>query len=285
LRSRSVELGARTLVMGVVNVTPDSFSDGGNFLSQDAASEHGLRLLDEGADILDVGGESTRPGVPLGTVTEEEELRRVLGVIRELRSMRPDVVISIDTYHATVARKVVEAGAEIINDVSGGTWDAAMLATAAELDCGVVLMHTRGKPEEWRSLPKLAANEVVPLVKSGLRKSAEAAMQLGIARENIVLDPGFGFGKRYEENFPLLAHFEQLAELGFPLLAGTSRKGFIGRTLRNGEEEAPVTERLYGTIATVAAAILAGAHIIRVHDVKPAVDAARVADEILKARS
>jgi dihydropteroate synthase len=294
--SRILELGRRTLIMGVVNVTPDSFSDGGLYVDAEKAVAHAERLLDEGASIIDVGGESTRPGVALATghsdtgsssretsvpeaVTEEEERRRVLPVIQELKRRRPDAVISIDTYKAGVARAAVEAGAEIVNDVSGFRWDPKMSKTLAELRVGAVLMHSRGRPEEWRLLPPIG--DPVLLVKRELRQWAEAAMLTGIRRDHLVLDPGFGFGKRFEENHPLLAHFAELQQMGFPLLAGVSRKSFVGRMLARDGEDAPVNDRLYGTLAAETSLILKGAHIIRTHNVRVAAETARVADAVL----
>jgi len=292
LRSRTLELGQRTFIMGVLNVTPDSFYDGGKFATSGPAVEHALRLLEEGADILDVGGESTRPGAPVSgeeasrpgktPVTAEEELQRVLPVIDGVLRERPDAVISVDTYKAVVARRAVGAGAEIVNDVSAFQWDADMASACAELQCGVVLMHTRGKPEQWR---KLAAEpNITSLVEHDLANRVQVAFEGGIQRSRIVLDPGFGFGKNFEENYPLLAQFEQLQRLGFPLLAGTSRKSFIGRTVaqRIGQD-VPASERLYGSLAAMVASILRGAHIVRVHDVKPAVEAAAIADAVLAA--
>jgi dihydropteroate synthase len=290
---RSLELGKRTLIMGIVNVTPDSFSDGGQFLDPHTAIAHAERLLEEGADILDIGGESTRPGakVEAGSAkpensahatTAEEELRRVLPVIAELKKKHPSAVLSVDTYKADVARAAVNAGAEIVNDVSGFRWDARMAKTIAELKCGAVLMHSRGRPEDWRTLPP--QSDIVLLVKRELKEWVERAVLAGVRRERIVLDPGFGFGKRFEENYPLLARFDELQTAGFPLLAGTSRKSFIGRTLARNGKEVPVEARLFGTLATQTALVLKGAHILRSHDVQAAVDAARVADAILLAR-
>ena len=282
LRSRTLELGPRTLIMGVLNVTPDSFSGGGRFFEAKAAIEHGFELLDGGADILDIGGESTRPGAAAVSgqpaVPAEEELRRVMPVIEELLRRRPQAIVSIDTYKARVARTAVEAGAEIANDVSGLRWDTEMANTLAGLKCGVVLMHLRGRPAEWRTLPPL--EDPVGLVSGELRKTAEAALAAGIARERIVLDPGFGFGKSFDENYPLLAHFDELHQLGFPLLAGVSRKSFIGRTLARSGSDAPPQERLCGSLAAMTAAILKGAHIVRVHDAKAAAQAAKIADRI-----
>ncbi len=290
---RSLELGKRTLIMGIVNVTPDSFSDGGQFLDPHTAIAHAERLLEEGADILDIGGESTRPAakVEAGSAkpensahatTAEEELRRVLPVIAELKKKHPSAVLSVDTYKADVARAAVGAGAEIVNDVSGFRWDARMAKTIAELKCGAVLMHSRGRPEDWRTLPP--PSDIVLLVKRELKEWVEKAVLAGVRRERIVLDPGFGFGKRFEENYPLLARFDELQTAGFPLLAGTSRKSFIGRTLARNGKEVPVEARLFGTLATQTALVLKGAHILRSHDVQAAVDAARVADAILLAR-
>jgi dihydropteroate synthase len=287
LRSRELKLGARTLVMGILNVTPDSFSDGGKFFSRDHAVGHALQMLDEGADILDIGGESTRPGARVGepgvspTVSAEAELRRVMPVIEDILRERPGTVISVDTYKAEVARKTVAAGAEIINDVSALRWDPLMPSTLADLACGVILMHTRGRPDEWRNQP--GSPDIVAEVRNDLRSWSQSAAAAGIARERIVIDPGFGFGKSFEQNYPLLARLGELHELGFALLSGTSRKSFIGRTLARDGKDAPAEERLNGTLATVVASVLQGAHIVRVHDVKPAVEAVKVADEILGA--
>ncbi|HYH01091.1 MAG TPA: dihydropteroate synthase [Terriglobales bacterium] len=303
LGKRVLELGRRTLVMGIVNVTPDSFSDGGRYLSPDDAVEHALGMLEEGADILDIGGESTRPGarislwpaaglsrpesqdvpLPPPSVSAEEELRRVLPVIRQVKRAAPGCIISVDTYKAEVAEQAVTAGAEIVNDVSGFRWDPRMAVTVSKLDCGAVLMHMRGRPEEWRTLPPIEADELVELVSRELREWTTAAEQQGVTREHIVIDPGFGFGKNYGENYPLLARLEELHSLGYPLLSGTSRKSFIGRTVGRGGETASPGQRLYGTLASITAAVLAGAHIVRVHDVTPAIEACAVADAILAA--
>jgi dihydropteroate synthase len=293
LRSRTLALGTRTVIMGVVNVTPDSFSDGGRFLGPQSAVAHALRLLDEGADIVDVGGESTRPGSAVmpdepglnAPVAEDEELRRVMPVIEGIRKEQPECVISIDTYKSAVARRAVEAGAEIVNDVSALQWDVAMATTCADLGCGVVLMHTRGRPTEWRNLPRVS--DIASVVVHDLANRAQIAFDSGIQRQAIVMDPGIGFGKNFEENYPLLANLEKLQKLDFPVLAGTSRKSFIGRTVgkRRGGEDATVDDRLYGSLAAMVASILHGAHIVRVHDVASAVDAAAVADAVLAAGS
>jgi len=203
-------------------------------------------------------------------------------VITALKRQRPDVVVSIDSYKASVARTAVTAGAEIVNDVSGLRWDAQMARTIAEAKCGAVLMHMRGRPEEWHSLPQ--PGDIVLLVKRELREWSEAAVLAGIRRERIAIDPGFGFGKSFEQNYPLLARFQDLQSLGFPLVAGTSRKSFLGRTLAKDGKDAPAADRLYGNLAAHTALILKGAHILRTHDVKAAVEAARVADAIVEAR-
>lgn len=281
LRNRTLVLGERTLVMGVVNVTPDSFSDGGQFLDRDAAVEHALRLLDEGADIVDIGGESTRPGKK-EPVSEREEIDRVLPVIGGVLGARPQAVVSVDTTKSGVARAAVEAGAEIVNDVSGFQWDSNMADVLAQLGCGGVLMHMRGNPENWRNLP--AAEDVVGMVMTALSYLAGLALKFGMDRESLVLDPGFGFGKNFDENYPLLARFEEFHRMGFPLMSGTSRKSFLGRTLAEDGKDAPPEARLYGTLATVTASVMKGAHIVRVHDVKPVVETVKVADAILNAQ-
>ena len=283
--------------MGVINVTPDSFSDGGLHFDRDQAVEYGVQLLRDGADIIDVGGESTRPGavvltsaqaagknIPLAgqshpekqPVSEKEELGRVIPVIAALKQKRPEAVISVDTYKANVARAAVEAGAEIVNDVSGFRWDPQMVKMLAGLKCGAVLMHMRGRPEQWRTLPPPA--DVVTSVKRELRDWVDIALVAGVKRERIVLDPGFGFGKSFQENYPLLKRFDELHELRYPLLAGVSRKSFIGRAVARNGSDAPVSERLYGTLAAETALILRGAHIIRTHDVRACADAVRIAD-------
>jgi dihydropteroate synthase len=289
LESRALQLGKRTLVMGVVNVTPDSFSDGGRHFDRDKAVEYALQLLQDGADILDIGGESTRPGAQVGepggkaakagaksAVSEKEELERVIPVITAVKQKKPDTLISVDTYKANVARAAVKAGAEIVNDVSGFVWDPQMRKTLAELQCGAVLVHMRGRPEEWRNLPR--ASDILFLVKRELRERVDAALLAGMNRQHIVLDPGFGFGKNFQENYPLLKRFEEFHQLRYPLLVGVSRKSFLGRALARNGKDLPVTERAYGTLAAETAAILKGAHIIRTHDVRACVDAARIAD-------
>lgn len=289
LRTRSLDLGERTLVMGVVNVTPDSFYDGGNFATPEDAVSHALRLLDEGADILDIGGESTRPGARVAgeastpkhvPVSAAEELKRVLPVIEGIMRANPDAVVSVDTYKSEVARAAIAAGAEIVNDVSAFQWDDEMGTTCAQLQCGVVLMHTRGTPGEWRQLPH--ETNLPTVVEHDLANRVQVAFERGVERSRIVLDPGFGFGKNFEENYPLLAHLDQLQRLGFPILAGTSRKSFVGRTGgKKRGEDLPPAERLSASIAAMTISILRGSHIVRVHDVSASVQAAAVADAVL----
>jgi dihydropteroate synthase len=290
LPTRTLELGKRTLLMGVINVTPDSFSDGGLYIHADEAIAHALRLVEDGADILDIGGESTRPGVTVAreetaappAVSKEEELQRILPVIQAVRRERPEAIISVETYKAAVARSAVASGADIINDVSALQWDSEMAMTCAELHCGVVLMHTRGRPTDWRDLE--SANNIVGDVGHDLANRVQVAFEAGVEPQRIVLDPGFGFGKNFEENLELLAGFAHLQRLGFPLLAGVSRKGFIGKLMsqRTGRQP-PASKRLNGSIAAMVACILQGSHIVRVHDVKASVEAAAVADAILAA--
>jgi dihydropteroate synthase len=295
LRTRTLELGRRTLLMGIVNITPDSFSDGGFFLDAEKAVRHGLSLLDDGADILDLGAESTRPGSragsPVGTagselapaVSAEEEQARLLPVLNGILAAKPEAIVSVDTYKASTAQAALDAGAEIINDVSGFQWDPEIAAVCAEARCGVVLMHTRGRPEEWRTLRHLASDELLFKVRGGLEASLAAAVKAGIASESIVLDPGYGFGKRFEENYALLARQGELLTLGRPLLAGVSRKSFLGRTLAPlfAGGDAPTGARETASVAAMAAAILHGASIVRVHAMRPAVEAALIADAIV----
>jgi dihydropteroate synthase len=286
LRTRTLALGPRTLIMAILNVTPDSFSDGGLHNAPEAAVTHALMLLDEGADLLDLGGESTRPNA--APVSPDEEQARVLPVLEAILKARPGTVVSIDTFHAATARAAVLAGAEIVNDVSGFLWDREMAAACAELRCGTILMHARGTPQTWKALPPLGSDEVLPLVENGLAESIAIAAAAGLARNQIVLDPGFGFGKLGNENYTLLARLDGLRSLAMPILAGISRKGFLTKTLAALGAEyaqlAPRTSQLpSATLAANTAAILAGAHIVRVHDVRPAREAAAIVDAILGA--
>ena len=219
LRTRSLPLGERTVVMGVLNTTPDSFSDGGRLQHARAAIEHALAMFEEGADIVDIGGESTRPGKHK-PVSIREEIDRVLPVLEGILRHRPQAILSIDTYKSQTAAAALAAGAEIVNDVSGFLWDQAMAKVCVAASCGVVLMHTRGRPEEWRALPALDPKQVVLQVRQALQQRLKQALEAGIERERIVLDPGFGFGIILEQNYSLLAGLEELSGLGQPLLGG-----------------------------------------------------------------
>jgi dihydropteroate synthase len=278
IRDRRLPIGERTLVMGVLNVTPDSFSDGDKFLTLDNAIRHAERMIAEGVDIVDVGGESTRPGGE--PVSAEEEIQRVVPVIKEL-TKRSDTAISIDTTKSEVARAALDAGALIVNDISGLRFDFYVADAAASAGAGLVLMHSRGTPATLHRLPPVA--EIIPEVINGLRASVHMAERRGVKRESIVIDPGIGFGKSQEQNLELIAKLDQLiaAFPELPLLVGTSRKSFLGRILAD-EEGTPANayERLHGTIASMIAAVLNGAHIVRVHDVKASVDALKTIQAI-----
>jgi dihydropteroate synthase len=280
---RTLPIGKRTLVMGILNVTPDSFSDGGEFFSLDRALAHAEQMIAEGADIIDVGGESTRPG-GAAIVSAEEELNRVLPIISQL-AQRTTVPISIDTTKAAVARAALDAGAAIVNDISALRFDSQIAGEVAKSEAGLVLMHSRGTPGSLHGLPPVA--DIIEEVTSSLRSSIEIAEQRGVKRESIVIDPGIGFGKSQEQNLELIAKLDQLiaAFPDFPLLIGTSRKSFIGRILRDADGIlAPVEQRLHGSLASLIVAVIKGAHIVRVHDVKAAVETTRVADAIRRAR-
>jgi dihydropteroate synthase len=273
--------------MGIINITPDSFSDGGQFLNAEAAVAHGLKLIEEGADLLDLGAESTRPGSRAGdadpAVGAEEEQARLLPVLEGILRALPHAVVSVDTYKAETARAALKAGAEIINDVSGLMWDPETAAVCAEFGAGVVLMQTRGRPEAWSAQAQLAPDALLAMVREGLAASLAAADRAGIARQAIVLDPGYGFGKRFDENYALLARQAELLALGRPLLAGLSRKSFLGHTLAKlYGGDAPIAQRETASLAAMTAAILHGASIVRVHAVRPAVEAARIADAMCK---
>jgi len=273
LANRSLAYGERTLVMGVLNVTPDSFSDGGQFFSPDQALAHAELMISEGADIIDIGGESTRPGSAF--VSEDEELRRVIPVIERLAA-KSSVPISIDTTKSSVARAALDAGAEIVNDISALRFDPAIADEVSKARAGLVLMHSRGTPKTMQKLPPVA--DIMSEVISGLRQSLAIAAEHGVACEAIAIDPGIGFGKTAEQNVEIIAKLDQLARgiADFPIVIGTSRKSFIGKLLGG----APADERLHGTIASVAASVLNGADIVRIHDVKAVVEAVRLADEI-----
>jgi dihydropteroate synthase len=265
------DLSSRTHLMGILNVTPDSFSDGGRFYEADRAVERGLELVQQGADFLDVGGESTRPGSD--AVSEEEELRRVIPVIERL-VRETDVPVSIDTYKSRVARRSLAAGACIVNDISGMTYDPAMIDTVHECGASVVLMHVLGTPKTMQQNP--IYSDVVGDVHAFLAAQVSLARQRGIRQ--IVVDPGLGFGKTLEHNFELMSRLDAFADLGCAVLAGPSRKSFIGKLL-----DVPADQRLEGTAAAVTACILRGAHIVRVHDVREMKRVAVIADAIKQA--
>jgi dihydropteroate synthase len=289
LPAQTLLLGKRTLIMGVLNVTPDSFSDGGKFFRAHDAVEHALSMQRAGADLIDIGAESTRPGSS-GTTTREE-LRRLLPVLQALRG-KLKIPISIDTRKAAVAEIALGAGAAIINDVSGLKNDPHIAEVAARHRVPLILMHMRGEPRTMQKTP--FARDVLKDVTQGLRASIEKARKAGVLKSQIVIDPGIGFGKSFRQNYELLERLPELAKLGYPLLVGTSRKGFLGATLaltktrtkkarsaKPAPPPVPAEDRIWATAATVTASILRGAHIVRVHDVPEMVQVARVADCLL----
>jgi dihydropteroate synthase len=278
LASRTFTLGERTLVMGVLNITPDSFSDGGKFFTVKKAVQAALRMQEAGADILDIGAESTRPGS--GGISAAEELARLLPVLQELRG-RLKIPISLDTQKSAVAELAIGAGIEMLNDISGLQNDRRLAEVAARHKVPIVLMHIRGTPRTMQKQP--FAKKVLQDVATGLRRSVALARRAGVRDSQIILDPGIGFGKSYPQNYELLAQLPQLGKLGYPLLVGTSRKGFLGATLARNGEALPADERIWGTAASVAASILNGAHIVRVHDVEEMAQVARVADAVVNA--
>jgi len=279
LSSRTLVLGKRTLIMGVLNVTPDSFSDGNKFYSEEHAIEHAQHMERAGADLIDIGAESTRPGSQ--GVSVEEELKRVLPVLGALRRLLK-IPISIDTHKAEVAEAALDAGAEIINDISGLRNDPRIAEVAARRRLPLILMHMRGEPRTMQKGP--FARDVMKDILQGLRRSVAIASKAGVAKSQIILDPGIGFGKSYAQNYEVLQQLPQLTKLGHPLMVGTSRKGFLGATLARYGKPAPAEERIWGTAATVTASIMNGAHIVRVHDVAEMVQVARVADCLVDTR-
>jgi len=280
LRRGELVLGRKTLVMGVLNLTPDSFSDGGKFLQVKRAVDHALQMQREGAGVIDIGAESTRPGSL--EISAAEELARLLPVLEAIRD-RLKIPVSIDTRKAAVAEIAVGAGAAMINDVSGLRHDPRLAEVAARHGVPLILMHMRGTPRTMQRMP--FARNVMKDVVNGLKRSVAVARAAGIAKNKIVVDPGVGFGKSFEQNYELLAKLPELAKLGYPLLVGTSRKGFLGKTLARNGKPAAAEGRIWGTAATVTGSILGGAHIVRVHDVAEMAQVARVADTILEPRS
>jgi len=278
--------------MGILNVTPDSFSEQGRYFDRKAAIARGLEIERDGADLLDIGGESTRPGaLPIST---EEELDRTIPVIEALKKKGLRIPISIDTYKARVAERALQAGAEIVNDVSGLRYDASLAAVVQQRRAGIVLMHLRGAPRTMQGLPPV--RDIVSAVRRGLAASLRRALRAGIGKRQIVLDPGIGFGKTAAQNFEMINGLRRFASLGYPILVGPSRKSFIRaatvseRSLADRKERRPASgkkefcsipeELLFGTAAAVTAAILNGAHIVRVHDVRQMLPVVRIADSL-----
>jgi dihydropteroate synthase len=272
LPSRTLVLGERTLLMGVVNVTPDSFSGDGLHLDTKAAATRAIEMERDGADIIDIGGESTRPGAEW--LAADEELGRVIPLLNMLRG-RLKIPISIDTNKSEVAEAAAEAGAEIINDVTALQRDPRIAEVARRRKLPLILMHMRGEPRTMQTQP--FARDAIRDVTQSLKKAAALAIRSGVPKSQLVLDPGIGFGKSFAQNYELIARLPELARLGFPLLVGPSRKGFIGRTLGG----VPENERAFGTAAAVTACILQGAHIVRVHDVREMAQVSRVADMLV----
>jgi dihydropteroate synthase len=270
---RIFDLSARTHLMGILNVTPDSFSDGGNFLKVEDAVRRGIKMAEEGVDIIDVGGESTRP--QSDPITNEEELSRVIPVIEAL-SKEIDIPISIDTYKSEVAKKTLDAGAEMINDISALRFDPKMKEVAGEYQVPIVLMHIKGTPKNMQENPYY--DDVIKEIIEYLKESIQIAKDGGIQEENIIIDPGIGFGKRVEDNINILKNLKKFSILNCSILVGPSRKSFIGKIL-----DLPVEERLEGSLAALAVSIMNGANIVRVHDVKESKRVASIVDAILRA--
>ena len=268
----ALELGRKTRIMGIVNVTPDSFYDGGTYLRTDRAVGRGLQLEDQGADLVDVGGESTRPDRP-GSVSATDEIQRVVPVIEQL-AKRLTVPISVDTYKSQVASRAIAAGASLVNDISGLRFDPDMAACAAEAGAAMVLMHSRGSPRRLHGLPAL--KRPLQSVLAGLRHSVDKALRAGIPGNRIILDPGLGFGKGVEDNLVILRRLEVLKRFQLPILVGPSRKSFIGNLL-----DLPAEQRLLGSLASAAVAVTRGAHIIRVHDVAETRQVVQMSDAIM----
>ena len=277
MRAGTLLRGAGPVLFGILNVTPDSFSDGGDFFDPEAAARHAETLLDEGAHVVDVGGESTRPGSD--PVSEKEEIRRVVPVVGRILQARPDAVVSVDTYRANTAEVALEAGAGIVNDVTGLRGDPRMAPLVADAGCLVVLMHMLGEPKTMQKEPHYY--DVVDEVREFLLRRAEYAVTAGIKPENIALDPGVGFGKTLNHNLTLLRHLDAIVDLGFPVLLGASRKRFLGGI--TGAEEAK--DRVFGTVATTILAYESGVTLFRVHDVRANSEALAVAGAVRSAET
>lgn len=261
----------KTLIMGVLNITPDSFSDGGKYFSKNSAIIHALKLINEGSDIIDVGGESTRPGA--SPLTIEEEITRVIPVIKEIRKLSKNILISIDTYKSEVAKEAVKYGANIINDISGLVMDDRMVHIAAELDVPVIIMHLKGTPMDMQLNPTY--ENLISEITEFLRTQIQYALKNGVKKHNIIIDPGIGFGKTIEHNFKIIANLEKFKKIGFPILIGPSRKSFIGNLLK-----LPPDKRLEGTAASIAIGIVNGARIVRVHDVLEMKRVSSISDKV-----
>jgi dihydropteroate synthase len=272
VNGKDFTLGLRTWIMGVLNVTPDSFSDGNQYFDKDEAIRKGLHLVEEGSDIIDIGGESTRPGSE--SIPAEEEILRTLPVITALRE-RTDVLISIDTTKSEVARAALDAGADIINDISALRFDSQMASLAAQEDVPIILMHMKGTPQTMQVKPSY--EDALLEIKAFLKESIDRAVASGIKKDKIIIDPGIGFGKRLKDNLTLINNLEILEDLGQPILIGVSRKSFIGTILGS-----PPQERLEGTIASAILSVVHGAHILRVHDVASVKRAVRVTEAIMR---
>ena len=258
--------------MGILNVTPDSFSDGGEFTDINVALDHALKMIDDGAHIIDIGGESTRPGsVP---VSEDEECERILPVIETIKKTNSKINISVDTYKASVAKKAIEAGADIVNDISGLTFDPDMLPLISGKDIPVIIMHINGKPKTMQKKPTYG--DLVEDIKSFLHNQSKVAEKSGIKKNHIIIDPGIGFGKTFDHNFTLLRRLDEICSLGYPVMIGPSRKAFIGNAL-----DLPSDDRIEGTLATVVAGIMNGAKIVRVHDVKEVNRVVKITEKII----
>jgi len=270
-RERLIPLDAGPLIMGVLNVTPDSFSDGGRYLDPDAAVAHAVAMAEQGADLIDIGAESTRPGSD--PVDEKEEIRRLIPVVGAV-CRKVSVPVSVDTTKAAVARKALDAGAAIVNDISALRFDPLMKAVVAETGAGLVLMHMQGTPKTMQQAPSY--RDVIEEIRQFFVERIRAALEAGIGAEQILLDPGIGFGKNLAHNLSVLAHLDALVALGYPILVGVSRKAFIGQVL-----DRPGDERVMATAAAVAVAILRGARVVRVHDVKRMRDVVKIVNAIM----
>ncbi len=258
--------------MGILNVTPDSFSDGGRFTRVNIAVDHAINMIDDGAHIIDIGGESTRPGsVP---VSEDEECERILPVIESIKKINSKITISIDTYKASVAKRAIEAGADMVNDISGLTFDSNMLPLLSGKDIPVIIMHINGKPKTMQNNP--VYDDLIEDIKSFLYHQSKVAEESGIKKDHIILDPGIWFGKTFDNNFTLLRRLDEICSLGYPIMIGPSRKAFIGDVL-----DLPTDDRIEGTLATIVAGIMNGAKIVRVHDVKEVNRVVKITEKIL----